>query len=327
MRQEVALSERESRVAQRLRKMVAQLKTLEERPGAQPPIMELIALVRNVQQVSFIVTEDDLRRSNVMLHLKAAVLGSPSPVHVALQAHPALRDELTVLYQKWGLGDLDNHPDRGLIIRNGRVISADRQWPYWRSDDFYGSGHLVTGQTWFTRSEMSRDGAHSALVAGICGCIRKGARSVVIGLHGQGGHGNYYADVDEGDKVGYVGTEGQHVAEGGGFDISWHTRMLLKSIETELPVRLFRSAKLAPISKYRPAEGYRYDGIYGVRNYDILDKERKIYRFQMRRLPGQSPLLQADMRTSEETPRHRVAREHRNRESARRRRELRDLTR
>jgi hypothetical protein len=168
---------------------------------------------------------------------------------------------------------------------------------------------------------MRRDGAHGASMAGIYGpSVVEGAQGLVMGLHGQ--NCNYYADRDEGSRVKYIGTALKK--KGSSLDTAImvdsddeneedgptnHTRMLMTSVETGKPVRLFRSDKLPDINPYRPLKGYRYDGLYRVVSSELLEEERQIYGFELRRLPGH-------MRTFEETPDQAEKRKRRNERSA-----------
>jgi hypothetical protein len=173
---------------------------------------------------------------------------------------------------------------------------------------------------------MRRDGAHGATVAGIYGpSVAEGAQALVMGLHGQGG--NYYADRDEGDRVKYIDTarkkndssgekatliESDDDDDGDAGDGSTepsgrsgttaHTQCLMTSVKTGKPVRLFRSHKLPDENQYRPKMGFRYDGLYTVVSSELLEDERQIYGFELRRLAGQGPIRRNDMRIFEETP-------------------------
>jgi hypothetical protein len=112
-----------------------------------------------------------------------------------------ITEDLTYLFRKWEHGDLSILARRGLIQRreDGQWY-PDAAWPWARKGDFYGHGHLVNGQTWGSRAEMSRDGAHPPLIAGIAGRQDQGARSVVMGWHDEPNQ-EFYADVDKGNTI------------------------------------------------------------------------------------------------------------------------------
>lgn len=65
---------------------------------------------------------------------------------------------------------------------------------------------------------------------------------------------------------------------------------MLKSYETQQPIRLLRSASLPATNAYRPARGLRYDGLYSVTSHEILDAKTFMYRFALSRLWGQDPI-------------------------------------
>ena len=96
-----------------------------------------------------------------------------------------------------------------------------------------------------------------------------------------------YKDRDDGDEVWYCGTvpEDEKASEP-----TKKTMSLVTSSRTGVPVRIFRSHGMRPTSQYRPRAGFRYDGLYKVRNYKILDHEKQAYQFHLTRLPGQTPI-------------------------------------
>jgi hypothetical protein len=51
-----------------------------------------------------------------------------------------------------------------------------------------------------------------------------------------------------------------------------------------MPVRVFRSSKAAKIVPLRPKRGLRYDGLYVVKEYELVNVKRQIYQFEMKRL-------------------------------------------
>ncbi|KJA15891.1 hypothetical protein HYPSUDRAFT_1066652 [Hypholoma sublateritium FD-334 SS-4] len=111
---------------------------------------------------------------------------------------------------------------------------------------------------------------HAPSVAGIAGTAKDGAFSVCLS-------GGYKDDVDQGEFFIYTGTGGQEDSFG-------------KSAETRRPVRVVRGPNVH--SKYAPARGYRYDGLYVVeRAYMGKSKDGyAICQYELRRVPGQPPL-------------------------------------
>ena len=43
-------------------------------------------------------------------------------------------------------------------------------------------------------------------------------------------------------------------------------------------------------SRYRPEVGIRYDGLYNITEYEILDESTSMHLFHMKRIDGQDPL-------------------------------------
>ncbi|KIV96873.1 hypothetical protein PV10_00687 [Exophiala mesophila] len=212
-------------------------------------------------------------------------------------------EDLTRLHRKWLSGDLGVRANRGLLHDGNGGFSTDPEWPHNRSDDYFGHGHLVPAETWRTRAEMHRDGAHGPRVAGIAGTAFIGARSIVMGCYGP--EHNTYADRDAGSTIYYMGTalpredcdkeptnvkdpvtypDGQVIASSTGAGPTSSTRAMIRSSTTGRPVRVFRGSQLPENNPFRPPEGYRYDGLYRVVGFRLLKKERQIYEFTLKRL-------------------------------------------
>ena len=235
--------------------------------------------------------------------------------HVQKLTPMNLLEELKIIFRKWSKGDLLADANRGIIREivqtsagTRQVERLDRSWPHRVSDSFYGHGHLVNGQRWFSRLQMSRDGAHGAPQAGICGRKELGARSIVMGLHDEQRH-RFYADVDGGETIWYIGTalealkimddpepKQTNFKDTEASRNREHrrptdaTQALMKSRRTKIPVRVFRSYRLADIVSHKPKDGFRYDGLYRVVGWKCLKKDRQIYRFKMRRLRRNDPV-------------------------------------
>jgi len=171
----------------------------------------------------------------------------------------------------------------GLLVRSAHVF-----------------GHIPgipVGTHWDSRQACSLDRVHRPVVAGIHGTKDEGAYSIALS-------GQYPDDEDNGDTFIYTGAGGRE-HEGNARDTwlrvgpqktnqtwdGWGNRSLLVSMETQLPIRVIRSARLP--SMYAPTAGmYRYDGLYVVtRAWQEKGKEQKLVcRYQLERLPGQPPL-------------------------------------
>ncbi|XP_020629479.1 E3 ubiquitin-protein ligase UHRF1-like isoform X1 [Orbicella faveolata] len=141
---------------------------------------------------------------------------------------------------------------------------------------------VPVGSAWKFRVQVSEAGIHRPHVSGIHGRDGDGAYSIVLA-------GGYEDDLDYGDEFFYTGS--------GGRDLSGNKRTAEQSCDQTLTkmnralakncavpfngkegavannwkegkaVRVVRSSKLAKHSKYAPADGNRYDGIYKVVKY------------------------------------------------------------
>jgi hypothetical protein len=277
--------------------------------------------ITEVQAWSFVINEEILQTCRVLVALKEFLCEENKDLRIAAKVPSWIEEDLEFLMRKWTKGDLVNHPDRGLTrevkdnIRTRPLL--DKTWSHYKSANYFGAGDLVNGQRWKKRVHMMSEGVHGASIAGIWGhSIEEGCQAVVMGRDGQDG-GGWYADRDEGTVVWYIGTARKKICSSAATAIriddcdndepedkgpTNHTRMLMTSIETEKPIRLIRSDKLPHKNKYRPAQGYRYDGLYQAVGSELLEPERQIYRFELHRLPDQGPIREIDMRTFEETP-------------------------
>ncbi|XP_021488697.1 E3 ubiquitin-protein ligase UHRF1 isoform X1 [Meriones unguiculatus] len=140
---------------------------------------------------------------------------------------------------------------------------------------------VPVGTMWRFRVQVSESGVHRPHVAGIHGRSNHGAYSLVLA-------GGYEDDVDNGNFFTYTGS--------GGRDLSGNKRTAGQSSDQKLtntnralalncytpinekgaeasdwrqgkPVRVVRNVKGGKHSKFAPAEGNRYDGIYKVVKY------------------------------------------------------------
>lgn len=165
---------------------------------------------------------------------------------------------------------------------------------------------VEVGQSFRYRLGASEAGVHRPSMAGISGTPKTGSQSIVLS-------GGYKDDVDEGDSFVYSGAGGRvnkktgaRVAEVQSFDQTLDKTNAALAITmfpdstdpTKLdkagaestdwkkskPVRVIRSDKMRH-SKYAPAEGFRYDGIYKlVRYWPEKGKDGFVtYKYQFRR--------------------------------------------
>ncbi|KAI0348037.1 hypothetical protein BDW22DRAFT_47112 [Trametopsis cervina] len=158
--------------------------------------------------------------------------------------------------------------------------------------------NVPVGTWWETRKECSIAAIHAPWVAGISGGP-DGCYSVALS-------GGYEDDVDLGEGFTYTGSGGRDLkgtkhnpknlrTAPQSYDQTFDTkdnRALLKSVETRKPVRVIRGYKLH--SRYAPAEGYRYDGLYTVekawQEKGLNPKGYLVCKFAFKRLPNQPPL-------------------------------------
>lgn len=127
------------------------------------------------------------------------------------------------------------------------------------------------------RRAVAARGTHRALQAGIVGTEKSGAESIVL----SGG----YEDRDYGDVIIYTGhggldDNGQRIASQT-FDDSGNAALRTSLLEGGL-VRVIRGEHEG--SKFAPASGYRYEGLYQVESADyVRSGEFRICQFRMQK--------------------------------------------
>lgn len=194
-----------------------------------------------------------------------------------------IRSDATAVYQRWVVGDIDPHLLRGIttakaVLEGGKLRMAHRIDPEFkqrRSANAVGHNGLVNGQWWPLRICAMRDGAHGEQEAGIAGQTGKGAYSVVVASGG-------YKDEDEGEIVQYCGTESTTSTP------TKNTNLLLEALQLQQQIRLIRGENKNSI--YAPKKGLRYDGLYLIKGYEIVNSNSAMYRFTLRRCSGQDPI-------------------------------------
>ena len=193
-----------------------------------------------------------------------------------------IRLDCQALYRKWTSSNYDPHLLRGITTKQGsnkdgrnfRHHVLDKDYKFTVPCSYFGSGQLVIGQWWPLQICAVRDGAHGEMEAGIHGKTNEGAYSVVVS-------GGGYANIDRGDTIEYCGTPGSKDTP------SANTKHLIKSCELRRHVRVLRSAQLPADNLWRPAQGLRYDGLYAIDGWEILDVYTAMYRFKMTRVAYQ----------------------------------------
>ncbi|KAI4923652.1 uncharacterized protein J4E92_007626 [Alternaria infectoria] len=251
-----------------------------EKPGKTPSELEtLYDKIRDLIHKA----EIDLQVNTVLLR-KAMTLspdyGLPRIFKPGTKFPWDLKADAYQLYKRWYKNDLNQDILRGIVPHKGDNRTSDRLDDTYRAKfpttaKYYGEGELVLGQWWPTQLCTVRDGAHGSAQGGIYGERDKGAYSIVLS------GGNPYHDVDNGDIIEYSGTEGRNATP------TENTAHLIKSAELLNPIRVIRSAQLNKKNPYRPELGLRYDGLYTVRGYTCVDREKAMYRFRLERCEGQ----------------------------------------
>lgn len=131
---------------------------------------------------------------------------------------------------------------------------------------------------WFdSRKTLAASGIHRPPQAGICGSGAEGAESIVLS-------GGYEDDIDNGDVIIYTGHGGRDPSSGAQVEdqrLDRQNLALAKNKALDLPVRVVRGYK--HLSEYSPKTGYRYDGLYEVKDYwEAQGKSGfKIYHFRL----------------------------------------------
>ena len=196
-----------------------------------------------------------------------------------------IRADALLLYGKWRNGVLDPHLLRGIDTKSGTDSkqhnftsrNIDKGYLGRVSPNYIGAGKLVNGQWWPLQICALRDGAHGDIEGGISGMPGSGACSVVVS-------GGGYANIDEGNILKYCGTSGKNGQPSAG------TKLLKESFDKEKDIRVLRSASLNAKNPFRPSKGLRYDGVYRITGFEILDIDTAMHRFRLRRCPGQDPI-------------------------------------
>ena len=191
-----------------------------------------------------------------------------------------IRADALSLYRKWRNGILDPHLLRGIDTKKGKNFvsrSFDRAYQSRKSCNHAGAGNLVNGQWWPLQICAMRDGAHGEMEGGIHGKHGEGAFSIVLS-------GGGYSDVDEGNVIRYCGTSGAEE------EASVGTECLKESFNRGQEIRVLRSSTLNKSNPYRPPKGLRYDGLYKIVDYEILDRNTAMHRFTLWRRKHQDPI-------------------------------------
>lgn len=157
----------------------------------------------------------------------------------------------------------------------------------------FGHNGIEVGSCWPLQIAALRDGAHGSRMAGISGKRNEGAYSVVVS-------GMYAGlDKDHGDVLLYSGSDSHANEDPDAPKITGHTRVLMKSVETRRPVRVIRSR--GANSRFSPAAGLRYDGLFEAVSYAIQKNKKggAYVQFRLERC-GNQPSIDLHRPTHEE---------------------------
>ncbi|GAM83114.1 hypothetical protein ANO11243_011000 [Dothideomycetidae sp. 11243] len=233
-------------------------------------------LIESIHNAMFLSVNAQLVRDHQLLHpggLQALFCKVPADTPYYLVA------DAEELWHKWANRIFDTDLMHGIKFQANEAASIKPGYEKKRSASVSGANNLVNGQWFPSQLCLVRDGAHGSSMGGIAGRMGEGAWSVVLSA-GMSENGDRYPDHDNGEEVLYCGTDGK---EG---KISENTQRMIETFELGNPLRLIRSSTCAH-SAYRPKEGFRYDGLYEVTKFDIIDKQKMRYRFTLVRTPGQ----------------------------------------
>ncbi|KAI5358193.1 Putative PUA-like superfamily, SRA-YDG superfamily protein [Septoria linicola] len=275
---------------QRLRDQVATLKKAGPRVNSQMEMNELREMLHEAPFLAMGPAGPQLLRNKRMLHNEDGLpqIFDDQFAGSMKGAWPwDVQSDAAELYHKWCAKNFDDDMLFGLeLAQKGKYADDDRAADTVKkeckvSSKYKGNGKLVNGQWWPTLLCALRDGAHGDSQAGISGDAGVGAYSCFM----SGGKNHVYPDKDQGDVVEYFGQDTTNPGQ-----ISRGTLLLMKNKEDNIPVRFIRSSKASSHSKYAPQLGFRYDGLYDVTDYELVDKVKERYRFRLVRQAGQGPI-------------------------------------
>ena len=208
---------------------------------------------------------------------RSALTGVRYPIDIRLDCR--------ALFFRWKNGNYNPHLLRGINSttsktqddKSTRHHKVDPNYPFKIDCSYFGPGELEIGQWWPMQLCAMRDGAHGETEAGIHGKPDQGAFSIVVS-------GGGYSNIDNGDTLEYCGTSGSKSFP------TTNTNHMLKSFRDGNQIRVLRSSSLRADNPYRPAKGLRYDGLYIIDSFVILDEDTAMHRFKMTRIRGQNPI-------------------------------------
>lgn len=201
-----------------------------------------------------------------------------------------IRADAQALLHRWSRNDYDPYLLRGINAnatetsdgKKNRTYSTDKDYFFHTPCNYFGAGNLQNGQWFPLQICAKRDGAHGEVEAGIHGQNKKGAYSVVVSS-------SDYANIDNGERIEYCSTASRTNKDSTG------TTLMKLSLKEGASVRVLRSHNLPAENKWRPAAGLRYDGLYKITRFEVLDAATAMHRFHLVREEGQTPIRYKDV--------------------------------
>ena len=202
---------------------------------------------------------------------------------------------------------------RGIWIRKIKATSYLVDPNFKKDFRVFGHNGLAVGSAWPMQLVALRDGAHGksclvfiydnmlltntlgARIGGISGTTNDGCYSIMVS--------GAYSDIDQdkGDIIKYS-APGSLEADSIADRTNTGTSALLRSIETERPIRVLRSS--GGHWEGRPRDGIRYDGLYIAESSMEVTKKNggAFIQFRLRRRDGQAPIDRSRPNLEERRP-------------------------
>jgi hypothetical protein len=172
----------------------------------------------------------------------------------------------------------------------GKSLSLDKKYKDKRLFAEWGQNGLENGQWWPNQICTMRDGAHGSSQGGIAGSAGRGAWSITFSSRSQYTNAQH-GDLDDGNEIWYMGTPDE---KGLGGHPTTATQHMIDAHLNQKEVRVIRSHretnKQGRPTPFTPEIGYRYDGLYKVVDYELIDVNTHHYRFHLIRSAGQDPI-------------------------------------
>lgn len=243
----------------------------------------LLRLVKAIHDAMFLKATGSLLRDNRLLHPDGLPAVFTSSGDSRIPSFPFyIRSDAEELYNKWAAQNFETDLMHGVRYNADSAPAIKLNYKFKREHAVVGNNGLINGQWWPAQLCAVRDGAHGSAQGGIAGRGGEGAFSIVL-AEGKASNGEPYPDFDSGEEILYCGTDGEMgVATAA-------TNLMLETYRLGNTVRVIRSSKCKE-ARYRPEKGFRYDGLYRITEFEILDSVKARHRFTLVREPFQDPI-------------------------------------